>query len=109
MVEQRPDILQARENLHAASAQIGIAVANRLPNITLSANAGSMAFGAGEIFGSGTGFWDLTAAIAQPIYHGGALLHQERAARALYDQAAEQYRSTGLAALQNVADTLSAL
>jgi NodT family efflux transporter outer membrane factor (OMF) lipoprotein len=109
LVEQRPDVRQAEANLHAASAQIGIAVADRLPNITLTASAGSMALAAGQIFGSGTNTRDLTAAVTQPIYRGGALLHQERAARAAYEQAAEQYRSTVLAAFQNVADTLSAL
>lgn len=109
LVEQRPDVRQAEENLHAASAQIGIAVANRLPNITLTASAGSMALSAGQIFGSGTAVRDLGAAVTQPIYRGGALLHQERAARAAYNQAAEQYRSTVLTAFQSVADTLSAL
>lgn len=109
LVEQRPDVRQAEENLHAASAQIGIAVANRLPNITLTASAGSMALSAGQIFGGGTTVRDLGAAVTQPIYRGGALLHQERAARAAYEQAAEQYRSTVLTAFQSVADTLSAL
>lgn len=109
LVEQRPDVRQAEENLHAASAQIGIAVANRLPNITLSASAGSMALSAAEIFGGGTGSGELSAALTQPIYHGGALLHEERAARAAYEQAAQQYRGTVVTAFQNVADTLSAL
>lgn len=108
-VEQRPDVRQAEENLHAASAQVGIAVANRLPNITLTADAGTMALEAGKIFSGGAGFWDLGASLTQPIFQGGALLHKERAARAAYTQAAEQYRSTVLTAFQNVADTLSAL
>ena len=109
LVEQRPDVRQAEENLHAASAQIGIAVANRLPNITLTADAGSMALAAGQMFASGTGFWTLGASVTQPIFQGGTLLHQERAAKAAYVQAAEQYRSTVLTAFQNVADTLNAL
>jgi len=109
LVEQRPDVRQAEENLHAASAQVGVAVANRLPNITLSANVGSSAVGAGQIFAAGTEFWDLGGAVTQPIFHGGTLLHQERAARAAYEQAAQSYRSTVLAAFQNVADTLAAL
>jgi NodT family efflux transporter outer membrane factor (OMF) lipoprotein len=109
LVAQRPDVRQAEETLHAASAQIGIAVANRLPNITLSADAGSMALEAGKMFSSGTGFWTLAGSVAQPIFQGGALLHKERAARAAYVQAAEQYRSTVLVAFQNVADTLNAL
>ncbi len=57
LVEQRPDVLQAEANLHAASAQIGIAIANRLPNITLTANAGSTALAIDQLFTSGTGFW----------------------------------------------------
>jgi NodT family efflux transporter outer membrane factor (OMF) lipoprotein len=109
LVEQRPDVRQAEENLHAASAQIGITVANRLPNITLTADAGTMALTAGKIFTGGAGFWDLGADITQPIFQGGALLHKERAARAAYVQVAEQYRCTVISAFQNVADTLHAL
>ncbi|MGB2623771.1 MAG: efflux transporter outer membrane subunit [Candidatus Acidiferrum sp.] len=109
LVEQRPDVRQAEEDLHSASALIGVARANRLPNITLTADAGSMATIFSKIFSSGTGFWDVGAGITQPIFDGGTLLHRERAARAAYTQAAEQYRSTVLTAFQNVADTLNAL
>jgi len=109
LVAQRPDVRQAEENLHAASAQIGIAVANRLPNFMLSADVGSMALEAGQMFSSGTGFWTLAGSVTQPIFQGGTLLHRERAARAAYTQAAEQYRSAVLTAFQNVADTLNAL
>jgi NodT family efflux transporter outer membrane factor (OMF) lipoprotein len=109
LVAQRPDVLQAEANLHAASAQIGIAIANRLPNITLTANAGSTALAIDKVFTSGTGFWGLGAAATAPLFQGGTLLHQERAAKAAYVQAAEEYRSTVLTAFQNVADTLTAL
>jgi len=109
LVEQRPDVRQAEENLHSASAQIGIAIANRLPTLTLTGDAGSMALAFGSIFGPGTGFWDLGASVAQPVFEGGTLLHRERAAKAAYTQAAEQYRSTVLTAFENVADTLNAL
>ena len=109
LVAQRPDVLQAEANLHAASAQIGIATANRLPNITLTANAGSTALSIDKVFTSGTGFWGLGAAATVPLFEGGTLLHQERAAKAAYVQAAEQYRSAVLTAFQNVADTLAAL
>ena len=61
------------------------------------------------MFKSGTGFWSLGADLTAPIFQGGALLHQERAAKAAYVQAAQLYRSTVLTAFQNVADTLSAL
>lgn len=109
LVEQRPDVRQAEENLHSACALIGVAVANRLPNITLTADAGSMATIFSKIFNSGTGFWDVGGGIAQPVFEGGTLMHRERAARAAYTQASEQYRSTVLTAFQNVADTLNAL
>jgi NodT family efflux transporter outer membrane factor (OMF) lipoprotein len=109
MVQQRPDVLQAQENMHAASAQIGVAIANRLPNIQLTANAGSTALAIGQVFGPGTGFWSLGSSLTATIFDGNALLHQERAARAAYTQAAEQYRSTVLNAFQNVADSLTAL
>ena len=109
LVAQRPDVLQAEANLHDASAKIGIATANRLPNFVLTANAGSSAAAMDQLFTTGTGFWGLGVAATAPLFQGGTLLHQERAAKAAYVQAAEQYRSTVLTAFQNVADTLTAL
>jgi NodT family efflux transporter outer membrane factor (OMF) lipoprotein len=109
LVEQRPDVRQAEENLHSASAQIGIARANRLPSFSLTADAGSMAVVFGRLFSGSNGFWDVAAGVTQPIFDGGTLKHRELAARAAYTQADEQYRSTVLTAFQNVADTLNAL
>jgi NodT family efflux transporter outer membrane factor (OMF) lipoprotein len=109
LVEQRPDVLQAEANLHDASAKIGIAVANRLPSFPLVANAGSSAAFMNQLFTEGTGFWGVGVNATAPIFQGGQLLHQERAAKAAYTEAAEQYRSAVLAAFQNVADTLTAL
>ena len=109
LVAQRPDVLQAEANLHAATAQIGVAMANRLPDLTLTADAGSTALSFDKLFSSGTGFWGLGAAAMAPLFQGGQLLHQERAAKAACVAAAEQYRSTVLTAFQNVADTLTAL
>jgi NodT family efflux transporter outer membrane factor (OMF) lipoprotein len=109
LVRQRPDVLQAEENQHAASAQVGIAVANRLPSFTLTADLGTTALAAGSLFAAGKDFWDLGAGVTQPLFRGGSLLHQERAARAVYVQATEKYRSVVLTAFQNVADTLNAL
>jgi NodT family efflux transporter outer membrane factor (OMF) lipoprotein len=109
LVAQRPDVRQARADLHAASAAIGIAAAQRLPNIELTANAGSSALAISRVFGSGTGFWGIAASLTAPIFQGGQLLHQERAAKAAYVQAAQEYRGTVLTAFQNVADTLVAL
>ena len=109
LVAQRPDVRIARANLHAASAAVGIAAAERLPQITLTADAGSTALAISKVFTSGTGFWGLAASLTAPIFEGGQLMHQERAAKAAYVEAAEQYRGTVLVALQNVADTLVAL
>jgi NodT family efflux transporter outer membrane factor (OMF) lipoprotein len=109
LVMQRPDVRQAQANLHAASAQIGVAEANRLPNFQLTGDLGSSSLAIARVFHAGTGFWDLGAAVTAPIFQGGALLHQERAAKAAYQQSAEQYRGTVLTAVQNVADTLAAI
>ncbi len=109
LVEQRADVRQAQENLHSASALIGVAIANRLPNITLTADVGSTALSFDKVFAPGTGFWGLGAAAAAPIFEGGSLLHKERAAKAAYTQAAQQYRGAVLGAFQNVADTLGAI
>ena len=109
LVEQRPDVLQAEENLHSTSALIGVAHANRLPSFNLTGDIGSMALAFGNIFSAGNGFRDATAGVTQPIFEGGTLMHKERAARAAYVQADEQYRSTVLTAFQNVADTLHAI
>ena len=62
LVEQRPDVRQAEENLHSASAQIGIAVANRLPNFALTADAGSMAAVLGHLFAEARAFGTLAQA-----------------------------------------------
>ena len=109
LVAHRPDVLQAEANLHDASAKVGIAIANRLPNFTLTGAVGSAAAAMDQLFTTGTGFWGIGATATAPIFQGGTLLHQERGAKAAYTQAAEQYRSTVLTAFQNVADTLVAL
>ena len=109
LIEQRPDVRQAEENLHIASALIGVAVANRLPSFTITADIGASALTLSGLTSNDAGFWDLGAQVAQPIFQGGALLHKERAARAAYVEAQEQYRHAVIAAFQNVADTLAAL
>jgi NodT family efflux transporter outer membrane factor (OMF) lipoprotein len=109
LIEQRPDVRQAEENLHIASAQIGVAVANRLPSFAITADIGASALTLSGLTSSDAGFWDLGAQVTQPIFQGGTLMHRERAARAAYLQAREQYRSAVIAAFQNVADTLAAL
>jgi NodT family efflux transporter outer membrane factor (OMF) lipoprotein len=109
LVEQRPDVRAAEEALHAASAQIGVATANRLPNLTLTAGAGSVALQVSRLFSGGSSFWSVGSTLTQTVFDGGILLHRQRSAEAAYDEAAAQYRSTVLAAFRNVADTLGAI
>jgi NodT family efflux transporter outer membrane factor (OMF) lipoprotein len=109
LVEQRPDVRMAEENMHSASALVGVAVANRLPQFPITGNIGSAANRLSNLFSPATGFWTIMAGITAPLFDGGALLHKERAARATLEQAAAQYRSTVISALQNVADSLRAL
>jgi NodT family efflux transporter outer membrane factor (OMF) lipoprotein len=109
LVEQRPDIRAAEAQLHSASAQIGVAIANVLPNITLTASGGSAATQMSQLLGPGTSFWAIAASLTQPLFEGGTLLHRTRAARAAFDEAAAQYRSTVITAIQNVADALHAV
>ena len=109
LVEQRPDVRLAEAQLHAASAQIGVAAAARWPSIQIDASAGSAALGLTPAFGGGANFWNIAGTLTQPVFEGGQLLHRERAARAAYDQAAAQYRGTVVGAFQNTADVLQAL
>jgi NodT family efflux transporter outer membrane factor (OMF) lipoprotein len=109
LVEQRPDIKIAEANLHAASADVGVAIANMLPNISLNASYGTVGTEVSRLFGPGAGFWSIGAGLTQPIFDGGQLLHKSRAARDLLDQASAQYQAAVIAALQNVADALHAV
>jgi NodT family efflux transporter outer membrane factor (OMF) lipoprotein len=109
LVAQRPDVRQAQANLHVASAEVGVALADMLPQFTISADTGSTALKLGQLFGPYTGFWDLGASLTQTLFDAGALLHKRRAADAALDQAAAQYRAAVILACQNVADTLRAL
>jgi len=109
LVEQRPDVRSAEASLHGASADIGVAVAAMLPQISLNGNLGTTAPSLGQLFGPATAFWTLAGNATQTVFDAGTLLHKERAAVAAFDQAAATYRSTVIAAFQNVADALHAL
>ncbi|HWY61800.1 MAG TPA: efflux transporter outer membrane subunit [Rhizomicrobium sp.] len=109
LVEQRPDVRAAEENLHMASAEIGVSIAARLPNITLSADAGTVATELGQLSAPGNQFWSIGAGLTQPLFDGGTLAHRTQAARDTYDQVAAQYRGTVVTAFQNVADALHAV
>jgi NodT family efflux transporter outer membrane factor (OMF) lipoprotein len=109
LVAHRPDVRVAEAQLHAASAQIGVAIAARLPQITLTAAYGGSSTALTQMFADGNPFWSLVGTVMQTVFAGGALLHKQRAAEAAFAQATAQYRSTVLTAFQNVADALYAL
>ena len=109
IVEQRPDVRSAQAQLHEASANIGVAVANQLPQFSITGSLGSTVASGSTLFSAGSGVWSLAGAIAQPLFDAGALEHRKRAAVAAYDQSAAQYRGTVLAAFQDVANALRAL
>lgn len=109
LVRQRPDILAADAMLHQASAQVGVATANMYPQLTLSASYGPEALTPAGLFRYADMIWSLGAGVTQPLFRGGQLSAQKRAAVAAFDEANAQYRQTVLLAFQNVADTLRAL
>lgn len=109
LVHQRPDIRQQEALVHAASAQIGVATANMLPQITITAYYGQNSDMLSDLFTPGSNIWFLGAGLLQPIFHGGYLMAQRRAAIDAYNQAAALYKQTVLQAFQNVADSLEAV
>ncbi|ALE88302.1 efflux transporter outer membrane subunit [Pseudomonas versuta] len=109
IVGQRPDVRSAQAQLHEASANIGVAVANQLPQFSITGSLGSTVASGTRLFSAGSGVWSLAGSIAQPIFDAGALEHRKRAAVAAYDQSAAVYRGTVLTAFQDVANALRAL
>lgn len=109
LVDQRPDIRAAQAQFHAASAEVGVAIANMLPQVTLSGLYGGTSTAVAQLFSPGNVFWAASGTFSQTLFQGGTLLHRERGAVAVMDQAAAQYRSTVITAFQNVADSLRAL
>ena len=107
LVRQRPDILSAEADLHASSAAIGVATANMFPSFTLSGSL-SVAESAAIINGPGAAY-SLAAQVLQPVFRGGALRAQRRAAIEAYDASLANYQQTVLLAFQQVADILRAL
>jgi NodT family efflux transporter outer membrane factor (OMF) lipoprotein len=108
IIEQRPDVRAAEAQLHAANAQVGVAVAAMLPQFSITGTLGNTADQIPWLFRTGGPFWTLIGGVTQPIFQGGTLLHTKRAASAALKQAAAQYQSTVITAYQNVADTLHA-
>jgi len=106
IIQQRPDVRAAEAQLHAANAQVGVAVAAMLPQFSVTGNAGGNADEFAWMFRTGGPFWTIVGGVTQPLFEGGTLLHKKRAAKAALKQAAAQYQSAVITAYQNVADTL---
>ena len=109
LIERRPDVRAAEAALHAATAEVGVATANFLPQVVLTGGLGSSATAMADLFKPGTGFWSVGATATQTLFQAGSLLHRRRAAEAALDEAGAQYQSAVLTAFQNVADALHAL
>ncbi|MFK2892525.1 efflux transporter outer membrane subunit [Dyella flagellata] len=109
IIRQRPDVLAAEAQVHASSAQVGIAVANRLPQLSISGQFGGSSTQFSRMFADDNVFWNLTGTVSQTLFDFGALKHHQRAAEAALDQSKAQYRNVVLTAFQNIADTLYAL
>ena len=109
LVHQRPDILASEALLHADSAAIGVATAQLYPSITLSASLSQEAQSLATLVRSASRAWDAGASLDAPLYRGGALRAQQRAAIDAYDAQLATYRQTILLAFGQVADVLSAL
>jgi NodT family efflux transporter outer membrane factor (OMF) lipoprotein len=108
LIEQRPDVRAAEAQLHAANAEVGVAIAAMLPQFSVTGNVGGNADQFAWMFRTGGPFWTIVGGVSQPIFEGGTLLHKKRAASAALKHAAAQYQSTVITAYQNVADTLHA-
>jgi NodT family efflux transporter outer membrane factor (OMF) lipoprotein len=107
LVSQRPDIRAAEAQVQQATADLGVAIANRLPQITLTGSLGSSPASFYQLFTPGTGAYALTNQLLTPIFSGGTLLHQQRAAAAALKSAEASYRNVVVTAFQNVADVLT--
>ncbi len=109
IVEQRPDVRAAEQQLRSVNAQVGVAIANRLPQFSITGALGGTASVFSQMFSPGGPFWNIIGNSTQTLFDGNTLLHQQRAAEQALKQAAAQYQSTVIAAYQNVADTLHAM
>ena len=109
LVRQRPDILAVEAQLHAASAEIGVATAALYPHLTLTGTYGWDNTSPSPLFAGPNAIWLYGAQLAAPLFHGGTLWFKRRSAIDSYQQSFATYRQTVLAALAQVADLLRAL
>lgn len=109
LVRRRPDILAAEAELHAATAAIGVAVANQYPDIRLSANLTQTAIKPENLFDGSSSGWNLLSGLTAPVFSGGALKAERHAAEAEARAALARYQQTVLRAFAQVSDALAAL
>jgi NodT family efflux transporter outer membrane factor (OMF) lipoprotein len=109
LIEQRPDVRMAQEQLHSASAQIGVAIANALPNFTINGNVGYMNTAIAGLLAPQNLFFTFAGNATQTLFDAGTFLHQIQASKDTYNATAWSYRGTVIGAVQNVTDSLRAL
>ncbi|WP_323073564.1 efflux transporter outer membrane subunit [Mycetohabitans endofungorum] len=109
LLHERPDVLAANAAVQAAAAEVGVATAQMFPSLSLSASWGQGGFSWPLAARAAGRLWNIGTSLTQPLFHGGALRAQRRAALHAYDAALDQYRQTVLDAFRDVADTLVAL
>jgi len=109
LVHQRPDILAAEAELHAASAAVGVAEAELYPDVTLSAQVEQIAAAPHTLLTASGNVWNFGAGVTAPLFHGGALRAQERAAEDNFNSARATYQQVVLQSFAQVADALDAL
>ena len=109
LVKQRPDILMAEATLHGASAKIGVATANLLPQISLAADFGWIANEPATLFTPISNTWDYGMSVLVPGFHGGGLWAERKAAKAAFEEYYGEYQKTVLTAFKEVANALKAI
>ncbi len=102
VAHDRPDILEAEAQLHAASAAIGVATADLYPSLQLSASLATAGPGIGTL-------WSVAAGLAGPIFHGGTLKANRRGSVDGYKASLAGYQQTVVRSLGQVADILQAI
>jgi len=108
LLERRPDIRQAEQQLIAANAQIGVARSLYFPQIALTANSGYQSSALTALFTGPAGFWTFGSTLAQPIFTGGRLRSNVRIAEAQQQEAVLFYQETIQGAFRDVSDALIA-
>ncbi len=108
LLMRRPDVLRAQREWSAAQARIGVAVGNRLPRVMLTGQYGSQRPDFSGLFSKTSEIYTLQGGITVPLFTGGRLVNEQRAAEAQAEQARNSYEQTVLAALQEASDALAA-